>query len=104
MGGFGIGTNTQTPDCGSLKKRFMEIACDCYFTASGRPIIRYFKYRDEEGVIQTVHDIRTVFQEEKNYAGCPSRECSCQAVIDGIQEEFKLIFFKDQCRWVLVVG
>lgn len=104
MGAFGIGTNTQAPDSGILKKKFIQVACDCYFTASGRPIIQYFKYQDEEGMVHTIRDIRMISQEEKNYVGCPSRECSCQAVIDGIQTQFKLIFFKEECRWVLAPG
>ena len=49
---MGIGTNTQKPDEGELKRKMKEIACSVWYTSKGRTIPMMFKYQDEEGVIQ----------------------------------------------------
>ena len=64
---------------------------------------RYFKFEDDAGEVQTVKDILVKYTEEKNYSGIPSREYGCEAVIGGLIREFKLIFFLEACKWVMLV-
>lgn len=44
---MGIGTNTQKPDEGELKRKMKEIACSVWYTSKGRTIPMMFKYQDE---------------------------------------------------------
>ena len=46
---FGIGTNTQKADAGAVKGNQREIACDCWFTTTGKIIPRMLKIQDEDG-------------------------------------------------------
>ena len=62
---MGIGTNTQKPDEGELKRKMKEIACSVWYTSKGRTIPMMFKYQDEEGVIHKVTHINVQKQAEK---------------------------------------
>lgn len=68
-----------------------------------RPCLQYFKFEDDNGDIQTVRDILVKYTEDKNYSGIPSREYGCEAVIGGLIREFKLIFYLEACKWVMLV-
>lgn len=100
---FGIGTNTEMTDAGVLSGRQFEVACDCWFTSKCSSLPRLIKFEGEDGEIQTVRDIQVITTENKNYSGIPSIEYLCKAVIGGIMQEFKLVFFQTECRWVLIV-
>lgn len=102
MSAFGIGTNTEPADAGTIRGRQINVACECWFSRSGvtKPLL--VKYEDEEGTIHTLRDIRVLYQEAKNYGGIPSMEYRCQAVLHQILCEFALIFYMEESRWVLV--
>ena len=77
---MGIGTNTQKPDEGELKRKMKEIACSVWYTSKGRTIPMMFKYQDEEGVIHKVTHINVQKQAEKFYCGIPIQEFCCSTV------------------------
>ena len=82
-------------DSGIPKGNMYHIACSAWFTSTGQTMPRHFKFEDDAGEVQTVKD--------KNYSGIPSREYGCEAVIGGLIREFKLIFFLEACKWVMLV-
>lgn len=99
---FGIGTNTHNADAGVLKGKQREIACGCWFTSSGKVMPHMLKVQDDDGEIRTVHQIQVLSQEEKMYAGVPSLEFDCKITVLGQQIDVKLIYYKEENRWVLV--
>ena len=72
--GMGIGTNTQKPDEGELKRNLDEIACGVWFTSKGTTIPKMVKYQDEEGLIHSITKIHEQKQEQKFYFGNPIEE------------------------------
>ena len=51
---MGIGTNTQNPDEGELKRDLEKIACGVWFTSTGSVMPKLVKYQDEEGLLHTI--------------------------------------------------
>ena len=101
MSAFGIGINTQSTESGKIRGTQIEIACACWFTSLGKPTPYMIKFKDDNDEIQTVKEIFVKYMEQKNYSGIPSLEYLCTIVINNIQHEVKLIFFKDECKWVM---
>lgn len=103
MGAFGIGTNVNNIDSGELRGKMYHIACKVWFTASCSPMPLSIKFEGDDGIIQTVSDIQVKYANNKNYDGIPSKEFCCEAIIGGILHEFKLIFYMESCKWVMVI-
>lgn len=103
MGVFGIGTNVKNIDSGIINGKIYNVACKAWFTANCSPRPLSFKFEGEDGMIQTVANFSIKCTEDKNYNGIPSKEYSCDAVIGGIQHEFKLIFYMEACKWIMVI-
>ncbi len=99
---FGIGTNTQRADSGPVRGKQREIACQCWFTSKGRITPLMLKIQDEDGEIRTVKQIQVHSQEEKMYAGVASVEFDCTITILEQQIGVRLIYYKEENRWVLV--
>ena len=99
---FGIGTNTQKADSGPVRGKQREIACQCWFTSKGRITPLMLKIQDEDGEIRTVKQIQVHSQEEKMYAGAASVEFDCTITILEQQIGVRLIYYKEENRWVLV--
>ena len=104
MSTFGIGTNTNKIDSGEIKGRMYHIACKTWYTAtcSVRPLS--FKFEGDDGMIQTVSNLKINCTEDKYYSGIPTKEFKCEAIIGGIRQNFKLIFFMEECKWVMVIN
>lgn len=92
---------TERKESGQLRGRVVPIACKAWFTASGTPQPLSFKFETADGSLQSVQPIQTRLVEDKCFSGIPSKECSCEAVINGTLCAFKLIFYTETCRWVL---
>lgn len=103
MSAFGIGTNTQTMDSGEIRGRMYHIACKTWFTSTCSPRPLSFKFEGDDGVLQTVKNINIKCSEDKNYAGIASKEYVCSAIIGGLNRDFKLIFYLEACKWVMIV-
>ena len=103
MSAFGIGTNVREVDSGEVRGRQIEIACKTWFTSTGWPRPLSFKYEGDDGMIQSVAVAEIVSSEDKNYSGIPSKEYKCRAIIGGLLHEFKLVFYLESCRWVMVL-
>lgn len=103
MSAFGIGTNTNATDAGVITGKKFKAACDCWFTSEGKTSPRLIKFKGEDGAIQTVTEIRLITCEKKNYAGIPTKEYICEAIIGGIMQEIKLIRFILDDKWIMII-
>ena len=98
---FGIGTNTPATNAGSVRGTQKQIACECWFTSTGKVTPLMLKIQDEDGEIQTVHEITVHSQEKKRYAGVHSIEYDCTLVLHGQYVRAWLIFYQSENRWVV---
>lgn len=103
MSCFGIDTNTKDIDSGELRGKLYHIACKTWFTASCSPRPLSFKFEGDDGEIQSVKNLKINYTEDKNYSGIPSKEYGCEAIIGGINHRFKLIFYCEACKWVMIL-
>ena len=103
MGIFGIGTNTNDIDSGEIRGKMYHIACKVWFTATCSPRPLSFKFEGDDGIIQSVTDINIKSSEDKNYSGIASKEFMCESIIGGFLRDFKLIFFIESCKWIMVI-
>ena len=51
-----------------------EVACECWFTSSGKIIPLMLKVKDGDGEIRIIRQIEIHSREQKMYAGIPSIE------------------------------
>ena len=98
---FGIGTNSSEADAGSIRGIQKRIACECWFTSTGKVMPLMLKVQDEDGEIQTVRDITVHSQEKKRYAGVPSIEYDCTLALHGQNVRVWLIYYQSESRWVI---
>ena len=98
---FGAANNMWQSNTGIVRKKEMEIACECWFTSTGKVTPLMLKMQDEDGEIQTVRDITVHSQEKKRYAGVPSIEYDCTLVLNGQKVRARLIFYQSESRWVI---
>lgn len=103
MGVFGIGTNVKKIDGGIIRGNTYPIACMAWYAPGCPPRPLLFKFEGEDGVLQTVSDIKIKCSDNKCYDGEPVHEYRCDAVFGGIRYGFKLIFYVMSCKWVMVV-
>lgn len=103
MGLINATRGTPDTDSGLPRGKMYHIACKTWFTSTGslRPLS--FKFEGDDGEIHTVSDLKIHYSEEKNYSGISSKEYGCEAVLGGIEREFKLIFYCEACLWVMLI-
>ncbi|MCC8126696.1 MAG: hypothetical protein LIO92_04785 [Clostridiales bacterium] len=85
------------------KGKMYRIACKTWFTSMGATMPLSFKFEDDTGELQTVSHLTIQYSEDKNYAGIPSKEYGCEAIIGGLLRSFRLIFYMEACMWVMVI-
>ena len=90
-------------DSGIPHGKMYQIACHAWFTSAGSPMPISFKFQGDDGEILRVADIKIQYREDKNYAGLPSKEYGCEAIIGGLIREFRLIYYLDACTWVMMI-
>lgn len=100
---FGIGTNVGNADSGVIKGIQKEIACQCWFTKSGKITPLMIKVQDEDGEIRVIRQIKVHSRESKRYAGIPSIEFDCSLLILEQDIKAKLIYYQTENRWVMVI-
>lgn len=103
MGSFGIGTNANKIDSGYIRGNVYPIACMAWYTPGCPPRPLLFKFEGEDGVLQTITDIKIHHTDDKYYDGKQVNEYRCDAVFGGIRYGFKLILYVINCKWIMVV-
>ena len=96
---MGIGTNTQNPDEGELKRDLEKIACGVWFTSTGAVMPKLVKYQDEEGLLHTISQIRVLTQDKKFYCGIPIQEYRCSTVVENQEYRFRLYYYLETSCW-----
>lgn len=103
MGFVEASQGTPQTDSGIPNGKMYHIAVMAWFRSIGEPIPMTFKFQDDSGQIQSVREIEVQYSENKNYSGIPSKEYGCEAIIGGMIRDFKLIFYTEACKWVMVL-
>ncbi len=83
--------------------KMYHIACKAWFTASGSPRPLSFKFQGDDGQMIYVTDMTIHYSEDRNYSGLPSKEYGCEAVIGGLSRRFRLIYYLDACKWIMMI-
>ncbi len=98
---FGIGTSTSRADAGSVRGSQRKVACECWFTSTGKVMPLMLKIQDEDGEIHTIREITVHSREKKRYAGIPSIEYDCTLALHGQNVRAWLIYYQSESRWVI---
>lgn len=98
---FGIGVNSYQPSGGRIRGIQRKVACECWFTSTGKMIPLMLKIEDEDGQIRTIRQIRVHSQEKRMYAGVLSVEYDCTLLLENREIRAWLIYYQTEGRWVL---
>lgn len=98
---FRVSLNNSKTDAGNVRGTQKNIACQCWFTSTGRVMPLMLKVQDENGEIQTIREITVHAQEKKRYAGVPSIEYDCTLTIHDRNVRAWLIYYLSENRWVI---
>ncbi len=98
---FDIGVSGGNADGTDIRGKQLEIACECWFTSSGKVIPLMIKVKDGDGEIRVIRQIEVHSQEKKMYAGIPSIEFDCTLTILEQMIRARLIYYQTKNRWVL---
>ena len=98
---FGAGSGIPVADAGSVRGIQRNIACECWFTSTGKVIPLMLKIQDEDGEIRTIREITVHSQEKKRYAGVPSIEYDCTLTVRDQSVRVWLIYYPSENRWVI---
>ena len=98
---FGIGINTDKASFDAVRGRQVAVACECWFNSRGQVLPRLFKY-EEDGEVHTIRNLHVSYSEQKNFDGVSSIEYHCEICCREETRRIKLIFFKEDCRWVMI--
>ena len=99
---FRTNENTEEPDAGAIHGGQLPIACECWFTSSGKIMPIMLKVQNEEdGVIITIRNIQVNYYERKNYAGVPTDEFDCRISLLGQKFDVKLVHYLTDSRWTM---
>ncbi len=79
----------------------MDVACDCWFTSRGETMPRALKFPDENGIMRMVKEIQVLSSEKKYYCGIPAVEYDCRIAFEGKWMPVRLVFYLEECRWVM---
>lgn len=94
--------HTEEPDAGVVRGRPLPVACECWFTSSGKVMPIMLKVQNEEdGEIITIRNIRVNYYERKNYAGVPTDEFDCMISLLGQKFDVKLVHYLADSRWTM---
>ena len=90
-------------DSGTRKGRPYPIAVKSWFTSSGTIIPLSFKFEGDDGEIHYIQNLHVKSSEEKHYAGIPSRDFICTAVLGGLEQIFRLVYYPAESKWVMIM-
>ena len=89
-------------DAGSPRGRQVPIACGVWFTSTGRLIPLSVKWKDADGLLHMLTNIRILTAEDRNYCGLASTEYSCESEYCGARVPFRLLYYSGRREWKLL--
>lgn len=95
-------TDPFVTNAGPLRERQVPIACSVWFTSNGRLIPLSIKWKDEDGMLRMLHNIRIITVSERNYCGIPSTEFACESEYCGARVPFRLLYYAARSEWKLL--
>lgn len=90
-------------DSGILDGKMYHIACKSWCTSTGELRPLSFKFEGDDGSMILVNNLFVQYCEDKNYSGILSKEFGCEAVVAGLLRNFKIIFYCEACKWVMLI-
>lgn len=84
------------------EQKLKPVACDCWFTSSGKLIPRFFKYDDPENGITQVSVSNILYTEEKLWGGTKKRTFHCHSVLGDTEYHYRLIFYPETSKWKIM--
>ena len=101
--GFRLGDIAEKTEHGIINGSRQEIACDCYFSCTGKSSPRWIRIRDKvSGEIYTIHEIELLSTDKKRYCGIDTVEHICRLTVGDTKHLVKLIYTKESCKWELI--
>ncbi len=101
--GIGNGEGTKNGQTGRIRGRQQEVACECWFTSTGKMMPLMLKIKDEDGVCRTIRPIFVRSYEKKMFAGTPFIEFDCEITVGQRRRDVRLIYYQNENRWKLNV-
>lgn len=99
---FRTGDTIKEPDAGNLRGSQLPVACECWFTSSGKIMPLMLKVQNEEdGEIITIRNIQVNYYERKNYAGVATDEFDCRISLLGQKFDVKLVHYLTDSKWTM---
>ena len=99
---FGLGHYTDRPDAGDLRGKPLPVACECWYTSSGKVMPLMLKVQNEgDGEIITIRNIQVNYYERKNYAGVATDEFDCRISLLGQMFDVKLVHYLTDSKWTM---
>lgn len=77
----------------------VDIACECWFTKSGKMTPIMIKFPDESGEIISVKEILVLSQETRFPGSNPITEFRCQIMMNNTKKPVSLFFSHKSCTW-----
>ena len=96
-----MGTNFRKGEGGPVRGIQKKVACECWFTSTGKIMPLMLKLQDEDGEVRMIREITVHSQEKKTYAGIPSIEYDCTLEVEGRGIRAWLIYYQTENQWVL---
>jgi len=79
-----------------------QIACQVWFPVGKDPYPISFKFKDDNGEIQSVNDISIHNMEIRCASGFQTNEYRCKAIICGLMREFKIVYHLRTYEWFVL--
>ena len=77
----------------------VPVACDCWFTSTGRTIPKLFCYEDEYGVRHTVDEIQVIKSERRKVSGSSIMVYDCEVMLHEHQCPMQLYYCLTEGTW-----
>ncbi len=103
MGVFGIGTNVRKIDSVLIRGNTYPVACMALYAPGHPPRPLLFKFWGEDGILQTITELKIIHTDFKCYDGDQVNEYRCYVVFGGVRFGFRLIIYILSRQWVMVV-
>ena len=98
---FGVRTNQKSTGRSFVRGIQKKVACESWFTSTGKAMPLMVKVEDENGEIRTIREIMVHSYEKKMYAGVPSIEYDCTLTVENRRIRVWLIYYPTENQWVL---
>ncbi len=94
-----MNSNSDVPDEVTIKRTQEPVACGVWFTSSGKMMPLSLKFKDSEGNMLIINNIRVIKKEKKRFCGIPTMEFWCSTLMHGREYQFRLYHYPEDGCW-----